>query len=197
MLCTAIVEGDIDECRRLLTEGADPNEKSKFRIPVLAIAVTLDQPKCTQALLQAAADPNILDAKATTVLSSACDAGRTECVSALLDASANIGLVSGPERRTALHNSCRNGRSLQCLPLLLAAGSGLDAGILDLTDGSGATALGLAARNGHADAVRRLLTARADATLRWRSDDALALARQSENEQCVKLLLREAEARRE
>eukprot|EP00966_Prymnesium_polylepis_P087637 2028165-Prymnesium_polylepis.1 len=141
-LCVAAADGDADECRRLLTDGAEPNAKSRRGVAVLALACVSGHAEAARALLEAGADADTVDRKGSTVLSSVCDAGFIDVCSALLEASANVGNAAGPERRTAIHNSSRNTRSIKCLPLLLAECA--DAEVVNLVDYQGATALGLA-----------------------------------------------------
>jgi ankyrin repeat protein len=186
-LCTAAADGDADECLRLLAEGADPNVPNKFGLAALALACTNDHIACVRVLLNASADPNTMDAKRVPVLSSACDAGRIDVCQILLETSADVTLASGSERRTALHNSSRNGRSTKCLPLLLSACS--SSTFVNAQDYQNTTALALACRNGHADAADRLLRSGADPLLLSNGQDAIALARQSTNPACVRVVL--------
>ena len=185
-LCIAAADGDADECQRLLLEGADANAQSKYGLAALALASASGHSQAARRLLEAGAAPDTIDRKGSTVLSSACDAGFVDLCSVLVNASADVGNAAGPERRTALHNSCRNSRSTKCLPLLLPLCT--DVAVINLVDYQGATALGLACKNGHADAVASLLKSGADPSVQWLASDALALARASGSDACVRLL---------
>lgn len=193
-LCQAAADGALDECRRLLSEGADANATSKFGIGALALACAGSHVDCARALLAASADVNMAAGNRSTVLSFACDAGLVDVCQLLLELSADVLLVSGSERRTALHNSSRNRRSTRCAPLILAA-AGDAPEFVNLSDSLGATALGLACKNGHADVVGSLLKAGADPSLRWGALDALALARDSGNPACTRLVQGHLEGR--
>jgi ankyrin repeat protein len=78
-LAKAVEEGDVATVRRLIAEGADPNERvpsSDLGRTPLFLAVEADRPEVTEALLKAGADPAIEDENGDPVIFMATDAGR-------------------------------------------------------------------------------------------------------------------------
>ena len=87
----AIQARDIEEIRALITEGADVNELSGNRDPVLLTACTRDgHPEIITILIAAGADVNGLDRNGCTALYMACKNGHMELVAMLIQAGADL-----------------------------------------------------------------------------------------------------------
>jgi len=84
-LLDATERGDIDEVRKLLDEGANPNSKGYFRSTPLHNATKRENREVVQLLLEKRADPNAEDHRKWIPLHYAAVAGYDEIVQLLLD----------------------------------------------------------------------------------------------------------------
>lgn len=160
-LVRAVVDGRINEVRRLLGAGADPNATGPgvttgTEDPLLLIALIRHRPMIALALLDAGADP---DSRRTiggqTALWWAASLGYRDVVDGLIRRGAGIdaGERHGP---TPLVNACVAGE-VEVVRMLLAAGADPSARVSD-----GRAVLDLAVRGGRPEILAMLLEAGAD-----------------------------------
>lgn len=181
-LTEAVVGGSLDEVRRLLAEGADPEATVRDEIPVLVEAVTGGHGDIARALLAAGANPDAVDlAGQGTALSSAVLRRDVALVRDLFAAGASpapaarhgrpvalpLGGIADPEMIEALRAGGVEPALLRAAGLLLATRAG-DLGRLRtlLADGEGfdvsavwedSQLLHIAASAGHTRVVAELL----------------------------------------
>ncbi|KAI0502018.1 hypothetical protein KFK09_016963 [Dendrobium nobile] len=114
-------------------------------------------------ILGRSVNPDLLNRHKQTPLMLAAIHGKIECVQKLIEAGANILKFDSVHGRTCLHYAAYYGNS-DCLQTILSAAQSTTvadswgfARFVNVSDGSGATPLHLAARQGHRSCVRILL----------------------------------------
>lgn len=90
LLADAVEEGDIEECRRLLADGADPGERDEYGRTALHIAVDFNNAEICKALIGAGADIDARDQWRKTPLINAAGRGSAALCRLLLDAGADV-----------------------------------------------------------------------------------------------------------
>lgn len=133
------------------------------RCSAFHIAASNGHSELLSMLLGRSVNPDLLNRHKQTPLMLAAMHGKIECVQKLLEAGANILKFDSVHGRTCLHYAAYYGNS-DCLQAILSAaqatsvaGSWGFARFVNVSDGSGATPLHLAARQGHRSCVRMLL----------------------------------------
>ena len=176
-LCGATVINDVAEVRRLLDDGADPNQVGAKGGTALMLAAFAGHSQIVKALLDGGANPNQAAANDLTALMAAAVAGHTQIVKALLDSGANPN-QAGDNDSTALMSAAFVGHS-QITKMLLDGGANPNQ-----TSIYGLTALMSAAIAGHSQTAKVLLdgganpnqtstegaTALMHAVIRWQVD---------------------------
>jgi len=155
--------GDVAEVKRLLDQGADPNEVNKWGTTALTGACTLgaDSPAHTEIvryLISHGAHVNKRVADGTTALNEASYWRHREIVVALLNAKAAVNQAKD-NGYTPLIAAASQGHT-SIVRLLIAAGADLNR-----QTRAGLTALHMASSNGHADVVKLLIAAGAQTDL--------------------------------
>lgn len=93
-LCKAVRQGSLREVKRLLKDGADPNECNSNHISPLHQAAYWGETEIARLLLKHGADPNLDNGKGWTPLHSAALSGgmkaRGDIIEMLLEAGANL-----------------------------------------------------------------------------------------------------------
>ncbi|MCP5545247.1 MAG: ankyrin repeat domain-containing protein [Akkermansiaceae bacterium] len=154
----AVENGDVNEVRRLLDGGADPNRRipdSDLEHTALFLAVKGDKPEITKTLLEAGADPRIEDENGDPVMVYAADAERVEHARLLIQH--GVGINS----RSSSGSTCliRGARYEKTADVRAKLDLGADP---DLVDPRGHTALMIATGAGNMEAVEQLLKGGAD-----------------------------------
>ena len=149
-LCDAAVINNIAEIRRLLDDGADPNQADANGITALMWAAYAGYSQIVKALLDGDADPNQANADGDTALMVAAGRGRTQIVKALLDSGANPNQADDNDS-TALMVAASRGRTQIVKALLDGGANPNQAGDND------STALIFAAIGGHTQIAKALL----------------------------------------
>jgi ankyrin repeat protein len=178
-LITATDNGDLEEVRRLLAEGADPNVRDREGYsPVMFFVAT---PEIVQALIEAGADLNLVSDNRTTALHE--NYNRPNIIRMLLEAGAdpNLPLADSP-LVLALHQ-----RQFETAELLLQYGADPN-----LTDHRGNTALYMALTRirptpTSIDIFRSLIQSGADVNDTSQGETHLFSA--VDNEELIRLLL--------
>ncbi|MDR0780447.1 MAG: ankyrin repeat domain-containing protein [Pseudomonadales bacterium] len=155
----AAMKRDFATVHALLRDGADPNVKGRFATPTLHWLVRVDALDAVKELLDAGADPNAVTGDNLSALSLAITNANTAMVELLLNAGANAN-TREPAGETMLMSAAAVGTP-GSISALLAHGAEVDA----LDRDYGQSALMVAAREGHADAVQLLLKAGANPNL--------------------------------
>ena len=147
----AALDGDLEQLKQLLDEGADVNSPDDAGTP-LQWALFVGQVEVVRLLLERGADPNI-GSSSGTPLQTAVVSGNTEIVGLLLahGAEPNQG-----DRSTPLTAAAQKG-SIEMIEMLLAQGA--DPGFATY---EGITALHEAAKAGHLEIAQRLVAQGAD-----------------------------------
>lgn len=148
-LCAAVQSGDVDILKRLLTAGADTDERNEDADTPLTLATVLNHERLVSELLSTGAAIDIPGRQDNTALQLATIAGNVAIVRLLLAAGANVN-VQGGDPGAPLLAAAYCGRA-EVARLLLDAGA-----VVDCRDRTG-SALGTAARQGHSDVVEILL----------------------------------------
>lgn len=144
---------DLDVARVLLSNGTDPNRKSRGNT-FLCIAVSEEQVEVVRLLLEANADPNLKcdTYRDFTPLHKAVATEQLEVAKLLLDAGANVNAIR-KYGDTPLHWAMNIGQS-DMVKLLLEAGANVNATSLD-----GDTPLHWAVNRGEKEVVKSLIEA--------------------------------------
>ena len=176
-LCDAVEKNNIAEVRRLLDDGANPNQANADGFTTLMVAAFAGHSQIAKALLDGGANPNQAAANGGTALMIAAFEGHLQIAKALLDGDANPNQANG-NGGTALMVAAGKGHS-QIAKALLDGGANPNQA---KTDGS--TALMVAADKGHSQIAKALLDSGANpnqadkdgatalmfASLNWRVD---------------------------
>ena len=124
-LIDAVDQGDIETLRRLLQEGADPNETDAYGTDrPLWPAVALENFEMAKLLLSAGADPNIPSRDGISVAFLAVQIGNPEILAAVTEAGGRFGTVSGNEVEVitkALHRVLLH-RNAELLRVMIESG---------------------------------------------------------------------------
>ena len=156
-LMLAATAGDVENLKKLLQMGADPNAQNALHMTALMSAANSGHADCVSALLSAGADPNIQDSAGLTALMLAANfVGNYPAVKLLVDAGANVNLVA-KNSATALLIAAQKG-CLPCLYVLVKAGA--DVNVFDAERHF--SPLLFAATRGDTDAAMILVDAGAD-----------------------------------
>ena len=148
-LCGAAAINDVAEVRRLLDDGADPNQVGSKGGTALIYAAYAGYTQIVKALLDGGANPN-QSADGITALTAAAVADHTQIVKALLDGGANPNHAAA-NGVTALISATSEGHT-QIVKALLDGGANPNQARTD-----GDTALMTAANKGHTQIVKALL----------------------------------------
>eukprot|EP00929_Paragymnodinium_shiwhaense_P030373 TRINITY_DN17230_c0_g1_i3.p1 TRINITY_DN17230_c0_g1~~TRINITY_DN17230_c0_g1_i3.p1 ORF type:complete len:1154 (-),score=248.67 TRINITY_DN17230_c0_g1_i3:66-3455(-) len=162
-LRAAAHKGDVRKLQRLLEKNIDLNDVA-HGLPALHLAIEGGHAEVVAALLAARADPALSvlhKQQSMTPLHIAAYRGFSDIVTQLLAAKA-APTDNGPEGVTPLHLAAQEGRSTVLAALLQAAGGGA---VHSQLSRDGFSPLHEAALNGHHDAARVLLEAKADVDL--------------------------------
>ena len=155
-LVEAVKNRDGAAVRRLLDEGADPNQRQSDGATALHWAVHRDDVDAVNLLLDAGADVNAVNRLGASSLFIAAKAGHDDLIDRLLAAGADAGHAL-PQGETPLMTAARTGAARGVRSLLDA---GADAHVREHSRGQ--TALMWAVAQGHHDVVRALLDGGAD-----------------------------------
>ena len=120
-LCGATVINDVAEVRRLLDDGADPNQANADGFTNLMIAAVAGYTQIVKALLDGGANPNQATADGSTALMIAALAGHSQIAKALLDGGANPNQAR-TDGFTALMAAAKKGHT-QIVKALLDSGA--------------------------------------------------------------------------
>lgn len=103
-LIQAVKRGEVDEVKRLLRDGADPNAKNEKGEPMMYLAASENRPDCIQLLNENGADINAPLKKGYTPIMVAAHKGNIEALTMLsrLGADATISIRHQGTRKTAL-----------------------------------------------------------------------------------------------
>ena len=156
-LVTAVRSGDLDEVRRLLDEGADPNAVGGDTTSALTWAAFGDDIDATMLLLDAGADPNLVNRFNLGPLHEAITLGNLEMVEVLVNAGAEVNTPAYESGETPLMNAARVG-NVEVVQLLLDAGTE----VRPIESAWGQSALMFAAAQNHAPVVKLLIENGAD-----------------------------------
>ena len=155
-LIDAVKRQDADAIRRLLGEGADPNEPQADGATALHWAAHREHTDAVDLLLGAGADVNAVNRLGASALFLASKNGDADLIERLLAAGADPGLAL-PAGETPVMTAARSGTA-RGVRLLTDAGA--DVNVREETRGQ--TALMWASAQGHHDVMRALLDAGAD-----------------------------------
>jgi ankyrin repeat protein len=178
----AAYRDDVEIARLLIKAGADVKAKTRIDdFTPLLLAAKNGNAAMVELLLKAGADPNTATGTGATALMLAAASGKTEAVKQLVDHGANVNAKDITNEQTALMFAAAV-NSAPAIKLLAEHGADVNAVSKVLEprhlDGKetkeswlgGLTALHLAAREGHTDAVRELIAAKADINVVAASD---------------------------
>jgi ankyrin repeat protein len=156
-LVTAVRSGDLDQVRRLLDAGEDPNEVGGDTTSALAWAAFGDDIGATMLLLDAGADPNLVNRFNVGPLHEAIILGNPEMVEVLVNAGADVNAPAYESGETPLMAAARVGNT-EVVQMLLDAGTE----VRPIENAWGQSALMFAASQGHAPVVKMLIESGAD-----------------------------------
>ena len=162
----AIMIGDRDSLKKLLSEGADPNMSSDSGWSIMHAAAIYND-DCIDMLIAAGADPCKADDNGWTILHQAVTGCIKPCVKILLPFYIKEGKIDIKDKygRTPLHCSAFNGRK-ETFDMLLDAGADIEC-----EDNTGKTALHLAVENNSTEIALNLIEAGADIEHKNRQGD--------------------------
>ena len=187
-LCDAAGKNNIAEVRRLLDDGADPNQVGVKGTTALMFAAIAGHSQIVKALLDGGANPNQANTDGHTALIAAVVVGHSQIVKILLAGGANRNQAN-TDGSTALIQAALAGHS-QIVKALLDGGANRNQ-----ADANGNTALISAASKGHTQIVKALLagganpnqadangfTALMAASMRWQVDVVKTLSDTSDS----------------
>jgi hypothetical protein len=130
-------DGDIEQLKRHIANGANVNEVDQYNWTPLRGAIDSDQVEATRVLLEAGANVNTKDADGMTPLIRATVKGDKDIVELLVAKGANLA-AKDDYQRMALHAAVMMGH-METVEILVKAGADVNA-----QDGRGQTPLGLA-----------------------------------------------------
>lgn len=153
--------GEVENLRRLLENGANPNEKDRYGLVPLYFACMDNQIEAARLLLEKGADPNEKDARGYTSLHFASMYDRREILKLLLENGAN------PNEKSLigdipLHMAVEY-EYPEIIKILLGPNSlGVTLNINEKNSDNSETSLHIASRNGCVEAIKLLLENGAD-----------------------------------
>jgi ankyrin repeat protein len=166
----AVVRGDVSALTDLLTAGADPDGPLTLGMTPIMRAAVRDDADVISVLLRFGAEPDLTDFDGLTALQVAARQGASSAIEVLATAGADPNRASD-NGMNALHHAADSG-SAAAIRTLVGLGISIDATSGSVTQGhgyprdTGPTALGIAARGNHEDAVSTLLELGADVNAR-------------------------------
>ena len=170
LLVDAVRQGDVDEVRSLLNDGADPNEAQGDGLTALHVAAQEGHVEIVRLLLDAGAT---VDAKSRigdyTPLHLANQGAHTSVARALVEAGADVSAPTSTSGVTALHLAAQVVGGQGAVKMLLESGAPVDATEAQ----AGQTPLMFAAAAGRTAAVRELLRHGADPGIQTEVVDVL------------------------
>jgi uncharacterized protein len=164
-LIAAVANDRVDDVRRLLARGMDPNSVDANGEPLLCMAARNESVAIVRALLDAKANPNVANRYGDTPLMLASLKGNLDCVRLLLAGKAAI----DPPGWTPLIYAATGGHD-RVVEYLIDHGANIDA-----QAPNGTTALMMAIHEHHPDTARLLIDRGADVMQR-NQDGASALS---------------------
>lgn len=182
---TAIMIGDRDNLKKLLSEGADPNISSDSGWSVIHTAA-IYKPECLKLLIDAGADPLKADNFGCTVLHQAVTGVAEDCVKTLIPFYIKAGKLNIIDNygQTPVHYAAWYGWP-KILDIIIKAGA--DIGI---EENNGKTALHLAVEKDHSRCAVSLLEAGADIEHRNRQGETpLYVSIRMNKSRCTSLLM--------
>ena len=152
--------GSVSVVRLLIESGCEINRLDKYGHDALVIAVSLGHTDIARLLLEAGADLGLIRS-GQTPLAMAVEVGSAEITQMLLDHGAEYRLLL-ENGDSMMHRAARRGHS-EVVQVLRIPFMTYDDGALDYGNSDGQTPLGVAAAYGHAEVVKILLAAGAEA----------------------------------
>ena len=159
-LIQAIWEKDLSRARAIVAQGVNPNARDRFRDTALGEAIAVGLSDFAEELVNAGADPNLMEDGGTTPLMQAAWNCNLRVAKFLLNHGAQLHAVNygGESALMQAAYACTQGEMTK---FLIQASARIDA-----SDKSGHTALTLAADNGNFQAVKELLLAGANVSIK-------------------------------
>jgi uncharacterized protein len=182
-LLNAAINGQATQVKALLAQGAKPNVKGNAGYTPLLRAAEAGHTEIARSLLDAGANVNTKQKEGWTALLLACREGHAGVAGMLLSEKAKFDVKH--KGRTPIHYAAESGCD-GCLRDLAAR----DKKIVNDKDAHGDTPIILAARGGHAGAVKFLLTNKAKVNEKSKENwTPLLAAIQGGHTECVRALL--------
>jgi len=161
-LFSALRNGDAALTKAVLEAGADVNAPLPGNSTAIGIAVTRKAPDLVAAVLEAQPDLTALDSRGLAVMNAACQQGVTgEVAELLIEAGAELDVVSPDSFNSVAIHDCAYSGSQDAIDVMLEHGVDVNLRQVD----NGATALIVAAWQGHGDLVAHLLEVGADPSI--------------------------------
>lgn len=180
ILLDAAARNDVDEVRKLLLSGVDPNQGDDDGLTALHQSCIDDFEDVVRLLIEHGADVNAKDTESWTPLHAAATCGHKNICKILIDSGANILAVNADQsisfdiceenseciyylqnemrKRNITQKDIENARRAEEMKILADVVKNAEmSGDVNVLDSDGATLLHLAAANGYVDLARRLL----------------------------------------